>query len=58
MLQTLIQQYFLSVIIADMKVGKNPQKARYASQIRFDDDGQGYKHEGGITNELSGIQRK
>uniref|UniRef100_A0A8C2X0V5 Small ribosomal subunit protein mS31 n=1 Tax=Cyclopterus lumpus TaxID=8103 RepID=A0A8C2X0V5_CYCLU len=44
----------LGVIIADMKVGKNPnrQNARPANQIRFDDDGRGYTHDRGITAEL------
>ncbi|TNN72542.1 28S ribosomal protein S31, mitochondrial [Liparis tanakae] len=44
----------LGVIIADMKVGKNPnrQNARPSNQIRFDDDGRGYTHDRGITAEL------
>ncbi|XP_034746043.1 28S ribosomal protein S31, mitochondrial [Etheostoma cragini] len=50
----------LGVIIADMKVGKNPnrQNARPANQIRFDEDGQGYKHDRGITAELDGVRRR
>ncbi|XP_038564336.1 28S ribosomal protein S31, mitochondrial [Micropterus salmoides] len=50
----------LGVIIADMKVGKNPnrQNARPANQIRFDEDGRGYTHDRGITAELDGVRRK
>ncbi|XP_075958513.1 small ribosomal subunit protein mS31 [Anarhichas minor] len=50
----------LGVIIADMKVGKNPnrQNARPANQIRFDDDGRGYTHDRGITAELDGVRRR
>ncbi|KAA8587063.1 hypothetical protein FQN60_000899 [Etheostoma spectabile] len=50
----------LGVIIADMKVGKNPnrQSARPANQIRFDEDGRGYKHDRGITAELDGVRRR
>ncbi|XP_026183315.1 small ribosomal subunit protein mS31 [Mastacembelus armatus] len=50
----------LGVIIADMKVGKNPnrQNAQPANQIRFDDDGQGYTHDRGITAELDGVRRR
>ncbi|KAM4545031.1 small ribosomal subunit protein mS31 [Odontesthes bonariensis] len=50
----------LGVMIADMKVGKNPsrQNAWPANQIRFDDDGQGYTHDRGITGELAGVRRR
>ncbi|XP_068457042.1 small ribosomal subunit protein mS31 [Clinocottus analis] len=50
----------LGLIIADMKVGKNPnrQHAQPANQIRFDDDGRGYTHDRGITSELDGIRRR
>ncbi|KAK2828522.1 hypothetical protein Q5P01_019556 [Channa striata] len=50
----------LGVIIADMKVGKNPNrfKARPANQIWFDDDGRGYTQDRGITAELNGIRRR
>ncbi|XP_071757544.1 small ribosomal subunit protein mS31 [Centroberyx gerrardi] len=50
----------LGVIIADMKVGKRPnrQNARPANQIRFDDDGRGYTHDRGITAELDGVRRR
>ncbi|KAL3971201.1 centromeric protein E [Sarotherodon galilaeus] len=50
----------LGVIIADMKVGKNPnrQNAWPADQIRFDDDGRGYTHYRGITSELSGVRKR
>lgn len=50
----------LGVIIADMKVGKNPnrQNAWPANQIRFDDDGRGYTHDRGITAELDGVRRR
>lgn len=51
---------FFRVIIADMKVGKMPnrQNARAANQIRFDDDGQGYTHDRGITADSDGVRRK
>ncbi|XP_073335439.1 small ribosomal subunit protein mS31 [Pagrus major] len=50
----------LGLIIADMKVGKhsNRQNTRPANQIRFDDDGQGYTHDRGITAELDSVRRK
>uniref|UniRef100_A0A667Z9B0 Small ribosomal subunit protein mS31 n=1 Tax=Myripristis murdjan TaxID=586833 RepID=A0A667Z9B0_9TELE len=50
----------LGVIIADMKVGRRPnrQNARPANQIRFDDDGQGYTHDRSITAELDGVRRR
>ncbi|XP_054610897.1 28S ribosomal protein S31, mitochondrial [Dunckerocampus dactyliophorus] len=52
----------LGVILADMKVsvGSNPnrQNARPANQIRFDDDGQGYKPDRGITAELDSVRMK
>ncbi|XP_070773927.1 small ribosomal subunit protein mS31 [Enoplosus armatus] len=50
----------LGVIIADMKVGKNPNRhsARPANQIQFDDDGRGYTHDRGITAELDGVRRR
>ncbi|KAF3705955.1 28S ribosomal protein S31, mitochondrial [Channa argus] len=50
----------LGVIIADMKVGKNPNrfKARPTNQIRFDDDGRGYIQDRGITAELNGVRRR
>ncbi|XP_040005969.1 28S ribosomal protein S31, mitochondrial [Xiphias gladius] len=50
----------LGVIIADMKVGKNPnrQNARPANQIQFDDDGRGYTQDRGITAELDGVLRR
>lgn len=51
---------FFRVIIADMKVGKMPnrQSTWPANQIRFDDDGQGYTHDRGITAESDGVRRK
>ncbi|XP_041656477.1 28S ribosomal protein S31, mitochondrial [Cheilinus undulatus] len=50
----------LGVIIADMKVGKrnSRHKAWPSHQIRFDDDGKGYKTEGGITAELDGVWKR
>ncbi|XP_029375439.1 small ribosomal subunit protein mS31 [Echeneis naucrates] len=51
----------LGVIIADMKVGKNPKRfnARQTNQIQFDDDEErGYTQSRGITAELGGIQRR
>ncbi|XP_030602938.1 small ribosomal subunit protein mS31 [Archocentrus centrarchus] len=50
----------LGVLIADMKVGKNPhrQNAWPADQIRFDDDGRGYTHHRGITSELSSVRKR
>lgn len=52
--------FFLRVIIADMKVGKNSNRpnAWPANQIRFDDDGRGYTHDRGITAELDGVRRR
>ncbi|XP_038163102.1 28S ribosomal protein S31, mitochondrial [Cyprinodon tularosa] len=49
----------LGDLIADMKVGKKParQNAWPADQIRFDDDGQGYTHDRGITGELANIRK-
>lgn len=43
-----------------MKVGKssNRHKAWPAHQIRFDEDGQGYTHDRGITSELDGVRRR
>ncbi|KAM4726635.1 small ribosomal subunit protein mS31 [Anableps anableps] len=50
----------LGVLIADMKVGKTPgrQNAWPADQIRFDDDGQGYTHDRGITSELANVRKR
>lgn len=47
-------------IIADMKVGKysNRQNIWRSNQIQFDEDGQGYKRDRGITAELDSIQSK
>lgn len=54
------QHYFLRVIIADMKVGKNSnrQNGGAADQIQFDDDGRGYRYDRGITGELAGVRRR
>ncbi|MEQ2185707.1 hypothetical protein GOODEAATRI_021058, partial [Goodea atripinnis] len=48
------------VLIADMKVGKTPgrQNAWPADQIRFDDDGQGYTRDRGITSELANVRKR
>ncbi|XP_047235864.1 28S ribosomal protein S31, mitochondrial [Girardinichthys multiradiatus] len=50
----------LGVLIADMKVGKTPgrQNAWPADQIRFDDDGQGYTRDRGITSELANVRKR
>ncbi|XP_051964769.1 28S ribosomal protein S31, mitochondrial-like [Xyrauchen texanus] len=48
-------------IIADMKVGKRQNgrtNARPTSQIRFDDDGQGYIRDGGITIKLDAVYKR
>nr|XP_057943952.1 28S ribosomal protein S31, mitochondrial [Doryrhamphus excisus] len=49
-------------ILADMKVSvesnANRQNARPANQIRFDDDGKGYKPDRGITAELESVRIK
>ncbi|XP_051749308.1 28S ribosomal protein S31, mitochondrial [Ctenopharyngodon idella] len=48
-------------IIADMKVGKRQNgrsNARPSSQIRFDDDGQGYTQDRGITGELDAVRTR
>lgn len=49
----------IGVIIAEMKIGKKPNRsARPANQIRYDDDGQGYAHERGITGELDSVRKR
>ncbi|MEQ2295083.1 hypothetical protein AMECASPLE_010538 [Ameca splendens] len=49
----------LGVLIADMKVGKTGrQNAWPADQIRFDDDGQGYTRDRGITSELANVRKR
>ncbi|XP_067295185.1 28S ribosomal protein S31, mitochondrial [Pseudorasbora parva] len=51
----------IGVIIADMKVGKRQNgraNARPSSQIRFDDDGQGYTQDRGITGELDAVRTR
>ncbi|XP_020778782.1 28S ribosomal protein S31, mitochondrial [Boleophthalmus pectinirostris] len=50
----------IGVIIAEMKIGKNPNRlnARPANQIRFDDDGRGYTHERGIAGELDSVRKR
>lgn len=50
----------LGVLIADMKVGKpsGRQNAWPADQIRFDDDGQGYTNDRGITSELANVRKR
>ncbi|XP_054899697.1 28S ribosomal protein S31, mitochondrial [Poeciliopsis prolifica] len=50
----------LGVLLADMKVGKmsGRQNAWPADQIRFDDDGQGFVHDRGITSELANIHKR
>lgn len=48
-------------IIADMKVGKRQNgrsNARPSSQIRFDDDGQGYTQDKGVTGELDAVRTR
>lgn len=48
-------------IISDMKVGKRQNgrsNARPSSQIRFDDDGQGYTQDRGITGELDAVRTR
>lgn len=48
-------------IIADMKVGKKQNgrsNARPSSQIRFDEDGQGYTQDRGITGELDAVRTR
>ncbi|KAM9347939.1 small ribosomal subunit protein mS31 [Symphorus nematophorus] len=50
----------LGVIIAEMKVGRNPnrQNAWPANQIQFDDDGRGYTNDRGITVKLEDVRRR
>ncbi|XP_014839006.1 PREDICTED: 28S ribosomal protein S31, mitochondrial isoform X1 [Poecilia mexicana] len=50
----------LGVLLADMKVGKRSgrQNAWPTDQIRFDDDGQGYVRDRGITSELANVQKR
>ncbi|XP_076607267.1 small ribosomal subunit protein mS31 [Chaetodon auriga] len=50
----------LGVIIADMKVGKttNRYNTWAVNQIKFDEDGQGYTSERGITGELDSVRRR
>uniref|UniRef100_A0A1A8N522 Small ribosomal subunit protein mS31 n=2 Tax=Nothobranchius TaxID=28779 RepID=A0A1A8N522_9TELE len=50
----------LGDIIADMKVGKkfSRQNSWPSNQIRFDEDGQGYTHDRGITSELASVRKR
>uniref|UniRef100_A0A3Q2Q965 Small ribosomal subunit protein mS31 n=1 Tax=Fundulus heteroclitus TaxID=8078 RepID=A0A3Q2Q965_FUNHE len=50
----------LGLLISDMKIGKasSRQNAWPADQIRFDDDGQGYVHDRGITSELANVRKR
>ncbi|MEE6472353.1 hypothetical protein FKM82_009586 [Ascaphus truei] len=51
----------ISNIISDMKIGKRPgsrSPSWHSNQIRFDDDGRGYTHDRGITQELAGGSRR
>ncbi|XP_072302426.1 small ribosomal subunit protein mS31 isoform X2 [Eucyclogobius newberryi] len=50
----------IGIIIAEMKIGKNPNRsnAQAANQIRFDDDGRGYTQERGITGELDSVRKR
>ncbi|XP_021174491.2 28S ribosomal protein S31, mitochondrial [Fundulus heteroclitus] len=50
----------LGLLISDMKIGKTSsrQNAWPADQIRFDDDGQGYVHDRGITSELANVRKR
>ncbi|XP_032878142.1 28S ribosomal protein S31, mitochondrial isoform X1 [Amblyraja radiata] len=48
-------------IIANMKIGRaagTRAATRATSQIRFDDDGQGFVHHAGITSELSALRKR
>ncbi|XP_043548062.1 28S ribosomal protein S31, mitochondrial isoform X1 [Chiloscyllium plagiosum] len=48
-------------IIADMKIGKRPGARagiRSVSQIRFDDDGQGYTPDRGVTSEFNAMRKR
>ncbi|XP_032878143.1 28S ribosomal protein S31, mitochondrial isoform X2 [Amblyraja radiata] len=50
-----------SDIIANMKIGRaagTRAATRATSQIRFDDDGQGFVHHAGITSELSALRKR
>ncbi|KAE8627229.1 hypothetical protein XENTR_v10006912 [Xenopus tropicalis] len=50
----------LSNIISDMKVKKHPEfrtSSWHSNQIRFDEDGRGYTHDRGVTQELAGVRR-
>ncbi|XP_041438555.1 28S ribosomal protein S31, mitochondrial isoform X2 [Xenopus laevis] len=51
----------LSNIISDMKVKKHPDvrtSSWHSNQIRFDEDGRGYTHDRGVTQELAGVRRR
>ncbi|KAE8627227.1 hypothetical protein XENTR_v10006912 [Xenopus tropicalis] len=51
----------LSNIISDMKVKKHPEfrtSSWHSNQIRFDEDGRGYTHDRGVTQELAGVRRR
>ncbi|XP_067889538.1 28S ribosomal protein S31, mitochondrial isoform X2 [Heterodontus francisci] len=48
-------------IIADMKIGKRPGAragSRSANQIRFDEDGQGYVPDRGVTSEFNAMRKR
>ncbi|XP_039601769.1 28S ribosomal protein S31, mitochondrial [Polypterus senegalus] len=49
-------------IIADMKIGKQANNARFAArpanQIHFDDDGHGYIHEKEKNSDFTGVKRR
>ncbi|KAM4796994.1 small ribosomal subunit protein mS31 isoform 2-T2 [Rhinophrynus dorsalis] len=51
----------ISNIISEMKIGKHPgsrSTSWHSNQIRFDDDGRGYTHDKGVTQELAGVRRR
>ncbi|XP_018105694.1 28S ribosomal protein S31, mitochondrial isoform X2 [Xenopus laevis] len=51
----------LGNIISDMKVKKHPElriSSWHSNQIRFDEDGRGYTHDRGVTQELAGVRRR
>ncbi|XP_063284990.1 small ribosomal subunit protein mS31 isoform X2 [Pelobates fuscus] len=48
----------LSNIISEMKIGKRTRSRSAANEIRFDDDGQGFTNNRGVTQELNSVRRR
>ncbi|CAH2224995.1 28S ribosomal S31, mitochondrial [Pelobates cultripes] len=48
----------LSNIISEMKIGKRTRSRSAANEIRFDDDGQGFTNNRGVTQELNSVRSR